>query len=208
MKIMFCVLCLSYGGAEKNLCIIANDMVDRGHDVVICNMNTLPTVQKTNDKIKIIDMPRFTKRFVKRIQQIQYIKELCEKEHPDLMVSFLFMPNFLSVLAGKLAGVPVIYTTTTNLNQPVSTLAKVLAFSGAKYTTTTTIPASSSVTTACLATIQCSIIPMDMQSCKMAALSTRQEKLNWETTYGLEKMPRFSRTHPSVMDALLEEALW
>lgn len=128
MKIMFCVSCLSYGGAEKNLCIVANDMVARGHDVVICNMNTLPTVQKTDDRVKIIDMPRFTKKFVKRLQQVNYIKEICKTEQPDLVVSFLFMPNFLSVLAGKWAGVPVIISERADPNRHRSLADRIIYY--------------------------------------------------------------------------------
>ena len=117
MKIMFCVLCLSYGGAEKNLCFIANEMVERGHEVVICNLNTLPTVQKIDTRIKVIDVPVFSKRYVKRIQQIDYIRKVCKDERPDVMVSFLFMPNFLATVVGKLTGVPVIISERADPNR-------------------------------------------------------------------------------------------
>ncbi len=128
MKIIFNVLCLSYGGAEKNLCIIANEMVERGHEVIICNMNTLPTVQNVDDRIKVIDMPRFNRKLIKRFQQINYIKKVCKQECPELMVSFLFMPNFLSVFAGKLAGVPVIISERADPNRHKKTADKIIYY--------------------------------------------------------------------------------
>ena len=128
MKIMFCVLCLSYGGAEKNLCFVANEMVERGHDVVICNLNTLPTVQRIDSRIKVIDVPRFHKKFVKRFQQINYIRKVCKEEGPDVMVSFLFMPNFLATVTGKFARVPVIISERADPNRHKSIADRLVYF--------------------------------------------------------------------------------
>ncbi len=117
MKIVFNVLCLSYGGAEKNLCIVANELVKRGYDITICNLNTIPTVQKTDERIKIIDVPKFNTKFVKRLQQLNYIRKVLKEEKADVCVSFLFIPNFLATLAGKLAHVPVIVSERADPNQ-------------------------------------------------------------------------------------------
>ena len=128
MKIMFCVLCLSYGGAEKNLCFIANEMVARGHEVVICNMNTLPTVQQTDERIKIVNVPIYNKKLVKRVQQISYIRNLCKKETPDLLVSFLFMPNFLTTIVGRITGIPVIISERADPNVHVKKAEKFIYY--------------------------------------------------------------------------------
>lgn len=108
MKIMFCISCLNYGGAEKNLCIVANDMAQKGHDVVICNFNTAPTVQKLDERICVIDMPRYTKKGIKRFQQFAFVRKNMKKEKPSVVVSFLAFPNFFSIVAGKLTKIPVI----------------------------------------------------------------------------------------------------
>lgn len=107
MKVMFCISCLSYGGAEKNLLMVANGLAARGHDVLICNMNNLPTVQAPDNFVRVIDMPRFTGK-TKRLRQIRFVKKLCRQEKPDVLLSFLTMPNFLAAIVGKLTGIPTI----------------------------------------------------------------------------------------------------
>lgn len=107
MKILFCVLCLSYGGAEKNLLFVANNLSRRGHEVVICNMNYLPTVQKPDAQVRVIDMPHYVGK-TKRYKQLRYLQSLCRKEKPDLLISFLTMPNMLTSIVGRLTGIPAI----------------------------------------------------------------------------------------------------
>ena len=116
MKIMFSVLCLSYGGAEKNLCIVANGLVARGHEVIVCNMNHMPTVQKLDERIKVFDIPKYTGR-TKRLKQLSYMKKICKSERPQLLVSFLFMPNFLTTILGKMMRIPVIISERADPNQ-------------------------------------------------------------------------------------------
>lgn len=128
MKVMFCISCLSYGGAEKNLRIVANGMAENGHDIVICNFNTLPTVQKFDERIKIVDMPDFSQRGIKRLQQLKYMVKLCKEEKPDLIVSFLFMPNFLSVFTGKLTNTPVIISERADPTQHKSKVEKFIYY--------------------------------------------------------------------------------
>lgn len=116
MKILFNVLCLSYGGAEKNLCIVANGMLERGHEVVICNMNHIPTVQKLDERIKVYDIPKYTGK-TKRLKQLGFMKKVCKAEKPQIIVSFLFMPNFLSTILGKMLRIPVIISERADPNQ-------------------------------------------------------------------------------------------
>ena len=116
MKIMFSVLCLSYGGAEKNMCIVANDLVAKGHEVIICNLNHMPTVQKLDERIRVFDIPKYTGK-TKRLKQLRYMKNICKTEKPQLLVSFLFMPNFLTTVLGKMLRLPVIISERADPNQ-------------------------------------------------------------------------------------------
>ena len=108
MKILFCISCLSYGGAEKNLRIVANHMAEKGHEVIVCSFGSQPCVQPLRDDIKIIYMPNYTAKGIKRAQQVSFLRKLMKKEKVDVTVSFLCFPNFSSIIAGKLAHVPVI----------------------------------------------------------------------------------------------------
>ena len=108
MKILLCISCLSYGGAEKNLRIVANHMAAKGHEVTVCSFGGQPCVQPLLDSIKIVYMPEYRAKGVKRAQQISFLRKLMKSERADVTVSFLCFPNFISIIAGKLAHVPVI----------------------------------------------------------------------------------------------------
>ena len=108
MKILFCISCLSYGGAEKNLRIVANHMAEKGHEVLVCSFGSQPCVQPLLENVRVVYMPEFRKKGVKRAQQIAFLRKLMKSERVDITVSFLCFPNFISLIAGKLSGVPVI----------------------------------------------------------------------------------------------------
>lgn len=108
MKIVFFASCLGYGGAEKNLCIIANYMANQGNNVIICNFNTAPTTQVIDERIRVVDMPKYTKKGIKRLQQFNFVRKVMKCETPDVAISFLQFPNFYSVVAGKMTKTPTI----------------------------------------------------------------------------------------------------
>ena len=57
MKVLFTISCLSYGGAEKNMVLIANYLSQKGHSVAICNFNERETKQNIHPQIRRWDMP-------------------------------------------------------------------------------------------------------------------------------------------------------
>lgn len=128
MKILFATSCLSYGGAEKNVKMVASEMLNRGYDVVICNFNTRPTVLTFDDRIKIVDMPKYAAKGLKRIQQFLFLCKLCKIEKPDLISSFLFLPNVISVFAGKISNVPVVISERADPFQHKSVLEKIIYY--------------------------------------------------------------------------------
>jgi len=124
MKILFCISCLSYGGAEKNLRIVANHMAQKGNEVVICTLGNEPPAQQLVDSIRLVQMPEFNKKGVKRLQQLSFLRKLMKTEKPDVAVSFLMFPNFLTIIAGKTCGVPVIVSERGDPYQTSSRLMK------------------------------------------------------------------------------------
>ena len=114
MRILFTISCLSYGGAEKNMVLVANYLSQKGHSVTICNFNEAETKQALHEKIHCWDMPAVSLkqgRFAwvgTRKQQYAYLLQVCRAEKPDVIVSFLPMPNALAVLVGKRLHIPVV----------------------------------------------------------------------------------------------------
>lgn len=114
MKVLFTISCLSYGGAEKNMVLVANYLGQKGHTVAICNFNESQTVQVLHEGIRCWDMPeeplgkgRFAWVGLRK-QQYRFLKHVCREEKPDVIVSFLPMPNALAVLVGKRLHIPVV----------------------------------------------------------------------------------------------------
>lgn len=108
MKIVFVTTSLGYGGAAKILSTVANHMAGEGHEVVVCNFNFAPTGQTLAEGVRVIDMPTYTKKGIKRLQQLNFVRKVMKQEKPDVSVSFLQFPNFYNIIAGKLTGTPTI----------------------------------------------------------------------------------------------------
>lgn len=130
MKILFTISCLSYGGAEKNLVLIANYLSER-HEVVICNFNEHPTRQVLNNEIKYFEknVEQTKGKFgwiALRRHQYSFLKEVCIQEEPDIIVSFLPMPNALAVLCGKKLNIPVVISERADPFQKMSKLDRII----------------------------------------------------------------------------------
>lgn len=130
MKILFTISCLSYGGAEKNLVLVAN-YLSKEHDVVICNFNEHPTRQVLNDKIKCFEknVEQTKGKFgwiALRRHQYSFLKGVCIQEEPDIIVSFLPMPNALAVLCGKKLSIPVVISERADPYQKKSKLDRII----------------------------------------------------------------------------------
>jgi GalNAc-alpha-(1->4)-GalNAc-alpha-(1->3)-diNAcBac-PP-undecaprenol alpha-1,4-N-acetyl-D-galactosaminyltransferase len=65
-------------------------------------------MQAIDDDIEVFNDEICNKRIVRRFIQLKNIIKRIKLYRPDVIISFLNMPNFLSVLAGKLSHVPVI----------------------------------------------------------------------------------------------------
>lgn len=131
MKILFTISCLSYGGAEKNLVLIA-DYLSKQHKVIIADFNEHETRQKINEQVKVYhnEQPNNLNSRVDwlklRIHQYRYLKNICIKEKPDVIVSFLPIPNALAVLCGKKCHIPVIISERADPYQSSSKIDRLL----------------------------------------------------------------------------------
>lgn len=131
MKVLFTISCLSYGGAEKNMLIVAEYLNSHGHDVCICDFNERESVRKIADGIKVytmthIDAPQKFAWIGKRIKQYKQLNNLVREIHPDVICSFLNMPNMLSVLVGKRNKIPTVISERADPYQSISKIDKLM----------------------------------------------------------------------------------
>jgi GalNAc-alpha-(1->4)-GalNAc-alpha-(1->3)-diNAcBac-PP-undecaprenol alpha-1,4-N-acetyl-D-galactosaminyltransferase len=130
MKILFVISCLNYGGAEKNLVYIANNIAKQ-HQVVICNFNESETKQNISTEVRVFDKDkkehsgRYSWIF-NRFDQLKFLNKIAKKEKPNVIISFLNMPNMMAVIVGKLHKIPVIISERADPYQTISKLDKII----------------------------------------------------------------------------------
>lgn len=133
MRVIFVISCLSYGGAEKNMMLVANHMRTES-DVAICNFNEHDTRQEISSEIKYYEQTRWIpsgKRFdwvSQRKAQYKFLKDSCRKFVPDVIISFLPIPNAISVLCGRRLHIPVIISERADPYQSISKIDKLIHF--------------------------------------------------------------------------------
>ncbi len=108
-KIVFIASSLSYGGAEKMLCFVANGFAENQEHVSVINlMERSDDVGRLRKDVEVTDIKTTRIRFLNRIEQIVKLTASIRKIKPDIIISFKFRPNFLASIVGKALGIPVI----------------------------------------------------------------------------------------------------
>lgn len=108
-RIAFLASSLSYGGAEKMICFVANGFAERGYLVTIINLQEKTGKQQAiSEKIEIVNINRSHIRYVAKLLQIVALARNVKKIKPDLIIAFKYTPNYLAALVGKLFHIPVI----------------------------------------------------------------------------------------------------
>ena len=108
-RVVFISSSLSYGGAEKMLCFVANELAERQYDITVINL-----LEHTDDagrlsmKVKVVELNTIRFRVVNRIEQLLKLIIYIKKIRPDIIISFKFKPNYLAAIVGKVLKIPVI----------------------------------------------------------------------------------------------------
>ncbi|MBD2866499.1 glycosyltransferase [Paenibacillus oceani] len=108
-SVLFIIHRLSYGGAEKNLTFVANELSRRGFKVqVFTYEDAVQHYPLDEDVVHLVEKNISTTRGIRRFVQIFQIKKVIKEHKPDVVVSFLNFPNLLSILATMFTSTPVI----------------------------------------------------------------------------------------------------
>lgn len=111
LNILFITIGLGFGGAEKMLCYVANQLCYRGHKVVIANLNTVPDYVKTkhqslDDGVEVIDINSTNTKYVRRFEQIKNVLKIAKHKNSDIIIGFTSMPNFIAKIVGGILKIP------------------------------------------------------------------------------------------------------
>jgi glycosyltransferase involved in cell wall biosynthesis len=111
--------------------LVAEYLNARGYDVCICDFNERESIRKIADGIKVynmthIDAPQKFAWIGKRIKQYKQLNKLVKEIHPDVICSFLNIPNMLAVLVGKRNKVPTVISERADPYQSISKIDKLM----------------------------------------------------------------------------------
>lgn len=111
-KYMLLITGMVMGGAERVMATIANELVERGNEVILVTMKEAQSAYRLDKRIKFIGANGVleTQRGIKRNIQLLfsgikgmlfYIKQLRENK-PDIVLSFLTNTNLMAIVVNKL----------------------------------------------------------------------------------------------------------
>jgi GalNAc-alpha-(1->4)-GalNAc-alpha-(1->3)-diNAcBac-PP-undecaprenol alpha-1,4-N-acetyl-D-galactosaminyltransferase len=120
MKILFVIYSLRSGGAEKVLTMLANHMATLNFDVTIVTFSKEKPFYKLNDNINLLQIDhKITKKGL--LQKVHFLfskirlqTKIFKEINPDVIISFITLTNNFSIIAAKLAKIPIIVSEHTN----------------------------------------------------------------------------------------------
>lgn len=120
MRLMFITASISYGGASKMLCFVAESLSKRGHEVCVANLNnTVNVTDYERTLAKDIILKRVCAN--NRVEEFLGLVRITKEYKPDAIIAFLGFPNFYASIIGKILRIPAIIS---ERGDPIRTQAK------------------------------------------------------------------------------------
>lgn len=109
IRVIFVIDHLEYGGAQKMLTFVANHLDKERYVVAIYLKNgKSKKFYHINENVEIIYGKKRKTRYIRRFQEIIDLISGLKRYKPEIIISFLNVPNFISSISGFLCRVPVI----------------------------------------------------------------------------------------------------
>lgn len=115
MKILFVITGLGIGGAERQVCDIADNLVSRGHNVKIAYLMQ-PALVETKSKAVDLIWLGGEKAFIPMLLAFVNLVKLIKKEKPQVVHSHMFHAIFLARLTRIFVSFPRLICTAHNTN--------------------------------------------------------------------------------------------
>ena len=110
-RILFLTTCLGFGGAEKMLTYVANQLCLRGHSIGIINLNSVPSYlnqhkQILNNQIEIFDASNRSSGWKRYKDDLKSSLGYARNFRPDVLIGFAERPNLIAKLLSDIINKP------------------------------------------------------------------------------------------------------
>lgn len=111
MRICFITSGLGFGGAEKMLVFVANQLSTRGHLCTIINLNKVPEYtnlyqRKIEQNIRVLCISETPQGKNRNIFCVSQIKDILIQNVVDVIIGFTEYPNLYAKIVGTILGIP------------------------------------------------------------------------------------------------------
>ncbi|MCE2009746.1 glycosyltransferase [Enterobacter sp. 22146] len=94
MKIVYVITGLSMGGAEKQVCLLADKMAERGNEVSLVSLGSNAKVLPEHKDVKVIQMS-MSKEPLSLMKTLFSLRRIIKSQEPDVVHSHLFHANII-----------------------------------------------------------------------------------------------------------------
>lgn len=109
IRILFVISLLKYGGAQKILSFLANNLSSKGYEVYIYTFAGNTIDYKLNKEVIVLYEDKVHKNIlVKKFAPFFKTRRIIKQINPDVVISFLTNANFLSIICTLFTKIPVI----------------------------------------------------------------------------------------------------
>lgn len=115
MKVLLLTNSIGFGGVEKNVAFLANNLTARGHEVCVLNYNSIGDYinnlqQIFHDQVHLLNYDRKNEGKLNRLYKIIYTYRQTRLFSPDVIVGFTAFPSYVAKIVSVLTGVPSVMT--------------------------------------------------------------------------------------------------
>ncbi len=110
MKLVFIGYLHGFGGAEKQLIMLANEMANRGHEVELISICKNNECYKVDEKIKRVFIEDSYSSLLRVFDRFFKLKKELKKSKPDIIINFWFQSLYLTAFMPKKITKKIIYS--------------------------------------------------------------------------------------------------
>lgn len=126
-RVLFITNSISFGGASKMLCYVAESLASRGHRVVIVNLKTTENVteyERTIAGVELVTLDAVPNGKNRHIYRISKIKNIAQEKHSDVVIGFTTFPNMYATIVSKFLHIPSIISERGDPNRTIGNSVK------------------------------------------------------------------------------------